>query len=210
MAKTRKLTPEARKLMLADLARVHEHGERREYEEAKKLALKVAGGLALAGIASAHVSWLLAITNDYLGEVEEAFRYISEAMRMDPMEPSIEKSFGIITDRIRRTLIDPDRDLADESTPRLHRMLVEAGKADELVHLAMARNLAEVGKGDEAMKLVEAVLLLSPACRDAWVAKAMLAKKLGLVEEAVAAEAEASSLDGGPVPLFGIPGQAVA
>ena len=102
MSKIRKLTPEARRLMLADLARVHEHGERREYEEAKKLALKVAGGLAFAGIASAHVSWLLAITSDYMGQVEEAFRHISEAMRMDPMEPNVEKSFGIITARIRR------------------------------------------------------------------------------------------------------------
>jgi tetratricopeptide (TPR) repeat protein len=210
LAKTRKLTPEARRLMLADIARVHEHGERREYAEAKKLALKVAGGLAVAGVASAHLSWLLAITCDYQGEVEEAFRYITEAMRMDPLEPNIEKSFGIITDRIRRTLIDPDRDLADRSTPRLHGMLVEAGKADELVHLALARHLAEVGKDAEAMKLIEAVLLLSPACRDAWVVKAMLAKKLGLVEDALAAEAEAAALDGGPVPLFGIPGQAVA
>jgi hypothetical protein len=210
VAKTRKLTPEARKLMLADLARVHEYGERREYAEAKNLALKVAGGLALAGVESAQVSWLLAITCDYQGQLEEGFRYITEAVRMDPLEPNIEKSFGIITDRIRRTLIDPDRDLTDESTPRLHGMLVEAGKADELVHLALARHLAEVGKGGEAMKLIEAVLLLSPCFRDAWVVKAMLAKKLGLVEESIAAEAEASALDGGPVPLFGIPGQAVA
>lgn len=210
MANTRKLTPETRRLMLADLARVHEHGERREYAEAKKLALKVAGGLSWAGVASAHVSWLLAITSDYLGEVEEAFRYITEAIRMDPLEPNIEKSFCIITDRIRRMLIDPDRDLADESTGRLHGMLVEGGKADELVHLAMARHLAEVGKEGDAMKLVEAVLLLSPACRDAWVVKATLAKKFGLLEEAVAAEAEASALNGGPMPVFGIPGKAVA
>jgi tetratricopeptide (TPR) repeat protein len=208
--KTRKLTPEARRLMLADLARVHEHGERREYAEAKNLALKVAGGLAMAGVESAHVSWLLAITCDYQGQMEEAFKFISEAMRMDPLEPNIEKSFCIIVDKLRRTLIDPDRDPADEATPKLHSMLVQSGKADELVHLAMARHLAEVGKGEEAMKLVDAVLLLSPACRDGWVVKTVLAKKMGLVEEAIAAEAEASALDGGPVPLFGIPGLAVA
>ena len=89
-------------------------------------------------------------------------------------------------------------------------MLVQAGRADELVHIAMARHLAEVGKGDDAMKLLDAVLLLSPACRDAWVARSMVAKKLGLIDEAVAAEAEAAACDGVPVPLFGIPGQAVA
>ena len=112
-----KLTPEARRLMMADIARVHEHGERREYAEAKALLERVLGGLAMAGVRSAHVLWLLAITNDYLGEVEEALRLITEAMAVDPMEPSIEKSFGIIADRIRRILIDPDRDLTDESTP---------------------------------------------------------------------------------------------
>jgi tetratricopeptide (TPR) repeat protein len=196
--------------MLADMQRVDELGQQRQYAEAKELALKVKAGLAWAGIASAHVEWLLAVLSDYLGEVERAFQHITEAMRMDTLEPNIEKSFGIITDRIRRMLIDPERDLADESTPRLHEMLVQAGKADELVHIAMARQLAEVGKGDDAMGLLDAVLLLSPACRDAWVVKAMLAKKLGLIDEAVAAETEAAACDGVPVPLFGIPGKAVA
>lgn len=207
-----KLTPEARRLMLADVAKVHEHGERREYAEAKAVAEKVLGGLAVAGVRSAHVLWLLAITNDYLGEVEEAFRLIMEAITVDPMEPNIEKSFTIITDRIRRVLIDSERDIADESTPRLHGMLVSAGKADELVHVAMARYLEAVGQGVEALKLLDAVLLLSPACRDAWVVKAIVAKNLGREEEALAAEAEAAALDGGglvPFP-FGIPAKAVA
>ena len=205
-----KLTPEARRLMMADIARVHEHGERREYAEAKALLERVLGGLAMAGVRSAHVLWLLAITNDYLGEVEEAFRLIAEAMAVDPMEPSIEKSFGIITDRIRRALIDPERDLTDESTPKLHDMLVRAGKADELVHIAMARYLDAVGKTEEGMKLLDAVLLLSPACRDAWVVKSMLARKMGMAEEAVAAEVEAAACDSAIVPVFGLPGLAVA
>ncbi|HJW74258.1 MAG TPA: hypothetical protein VJ787_01125 [Thermoleophilia bacterium] len=196
--------------MLADMNKVHEHGERREYAEAKKLALKVSGGLSWAGVQSGHVTWVLAVLSDYLGEEEEAFKFISEAMRMDPLEPSIQKSFDIITDRIRRMLIDPERDLADDSTPRLHGMLVAAGKADELVHIAMACHLEAVGRDNEAMKLLDAVLLLAPACRDAWVVKAMMAKKLGLIDEAMAAEVEASACDSGPVPLFAIPGKAVA
>jgi tetratricopeptide (TPR) repeat protein len=196
--------------MLADMQRVDELGRQQQYAEARELAMKVKGGLAWAGVRSAHVEWLLAVLSDYLAEPEQAYQHIMEAMQMDPVEPSIEKSFGIITDKLRRLLIDPEHDLTDESTPRLHAMLVEAGKADELVHIAMARHLAEVGKGDDAMKLLNAVLLLSPACRDAWAVKSMLAKKLGLIEEAATAEAEASACDGGTVPLFGIPGQAVA
>jgi tetratricopeptide (TPR) repeat protein len=205
-----KLTPEARRLMAADVARVHEHGERHEYAEGKALALKVRGGLDLAGVASPHVCWLLAVLCDDLGELEEAFNHITEATALDPLEPGITRSFGIITDRLRRALIDPERDPADESTPRLHGMLVQAGKADELAHIAMARHLAEVGKADEALALLDAVVLLAPGCRDAWVAKSTIAKNLGRHEEAAVARAQASALDGGPVPLFGIPGQAVA
>lgn len=196
--------------MLADMQRVDELGQQRQYAEAKELALKVKAGLAWAGVGSAHVEWLLAVLSDYLAESEQAFKHITEAMRMDPLEPSIEKSFGIITDKLRRTLIDPERDPADESTHRLHGLLVQAGCADELVHLAFARHLAEVGKGEEAMKVLDAVLVLSPACRDAWVVKAVVAKKFGFIDEAAAAEAEAAACDGVPVPLFGIPGQAVA
>jgi predicted Zn-dependent protease len=196
--------------MREEMGRVHDLVNQNQYGEAKKLAEKVAARCAYYGVQSAHAAWALAVVNDYAGEVEAAFKHISEAVRLDPLEPNIMRSFDIVVGHIRHILLDPDRDLADDSTPRLHAMLVEAGKADALVHLAMARHLAEVEKDGEAMKLVEAVLLLAPACRDAWVVKATLAKKLGLVDEAVAAEAEAAALDGGPLPLFGIPGLAVA
>lgn len=206
-----KLTPEARRLMAADVARVHEYGERHEYADGKALALKVRGGLDLAGVVSPHVCWLLAVLCDDLGELEEAFKYITEATALDPLEPGIAHSFSIITDRIRAALIDPEHDLADEATPRLHGLLVQANKADELVHIAMARHLAEVGKGDEALALLDAVVLLSPACRDAWVVRSIIAKNLGRHEEAAVAHAQAVACEGGgPVPLFGIPGKGVA
>lgn len=207
-----KLTPEARRLMVADVARVHEHGERREYAEGKALALKVRGGLDLAGVTSPHLCWLLAVLSNDLGELEEALKYITEATALDPLEPGIIRSFEVITNRIRQALIDPERDVADESTPRLHGMLVQAGKADELAHIAMARHLAEVGKGDDALALLDAVVLLSPTCRDAWVVKSIVAKNLGRDEEAAVAHAQAIACEGGgQVPfLFGALGQAVA
>lgn len=210
MPKNQKLTSEARRLMLADMQRADEFGRQHKFADGRELLLKVKAGLACAGVRSAHVEWLLAVFSDYLGEIEQAFRHIMEAMRVDPLEPSIEKSFGIITDKLRDMLIDPERDLADESTPHWYAMLGAAGKADELVHVAMARHLAGVGKEGEAMKLLNAILMLSPVCRDAWVVKSMLAKKMGLLEEAVAADAEAAACDGGAVPLFAVPGQAVA
>lgn len=210
MSKNRKVPAEKRAELREEMGRIHDLVNQKQYVEAKKLAEKVAAGCAFYGAQSAHVTWALAVVNDYLGEVEEAFRFISEAVRLDPLEPNIMRSFDIVTGHIRHILLSPDRDPADESTPRLHAMLVEAGEADEVVHLALVRHLGEVGKDAEAMKLVDAVVLLAPGCRDAWATKAMLAKNLGLLEDAIAAEAEAAALDGGPVPLFGIPGQAVA
>jgi predicted Zn-dependent protease len=206
----RKLSPELQKALRADIRKFHECMNERDYGAAKDAAAKAARGCASAGIQSAHAIWALAVANDCLGEVEVAFKLISEAAVMDPLDVNIEKSLSIIVARIRHILIDRNRDPADDSTPRLHALLVQGGMADELVHLAMARYLAAVGKAGEAMKFVEAVLLLSPTCRDAWVVKAELAKTLGLADEAVAAEAEASACDGGPVPLFGIAGKAVA
>jgi tetratricopeptide (TPR) repeat protein len=207
----RKLTPEMRRTMLADLARLHEHGERREYEEARKLAENITAGLARVGLGSAHISWVRAVLFDYLGELEQAFRLAMEAITLDPVEPNYEKSFCIIVDKLRRALLDPERDPADESTPRLHAMLVQAGKADDLVHVALARHLAEVGKGEEALTVLDAVVRLSPVCGDAWTVKAVIARDLGREEEALAAQAEAAACDGGgQVLLFGIPGQAVA
>lgn len=211
MPTKRNLTPEARRHLLDEMRRVDGLGQQQEYAEAKKLALNLYAALACAGLQSAHLTWLLAVFSDYLDEMDEAFHYILEAMAMDPLEPTIEKSFGIVTEKLRRLLLDPDRDPSDESTPRLHGMLVRAGKADDLVHLALARHLEAVGKAEEALRVLDAVLLLSPGCRDAWVAKAGLAKLMGRGEVALEAEAEAVALDGtAPVPLFGVSGKAVA
>lgn len=204
-----KLTSEVRRMMLADMRRAHELVNERDYSEAKKVVEKVAAGLAWANARSAHVIWALAVVNDYLGDLGEALKHIMEAIRMDPLEPAITRSFDIITDKLRHALIDAERDPSDETTPGLYAVLVQADRADDMVHVAMARHLDAVGKAAEAMKLLDAVVLLSPACRDAWLLKAAVARNLGLVEEAVAAEVEAVACDG-EAPLFGIPGKAVA
>jgi hypothetical protein len=204
------LAPEARKALLADMGKVHGMVERQQYDEAKKLAENVAARCYRAGVSSAHVSWALAVIADYQGDAEGAFKNVMEAVQMDPLEPNIVRSFDIITDRLRAALLDPERDVAEEFTARLHAMLVQAGKADDLAHVAMARHLAATGKDGEAMKLLDAVTTLFPSCRDAWVAKASVAKKLGLTDDALAAEMAASSCDGNAAPMFAISGRAEA
>lgn len=210
LPKPRKLAPETRRLMLLDMQRAQELVNAGNHAEAKGIVENVAAGLAWAGVTSASVLWARAVVADYLGDGDSAFKFIMEASGMDPLDPAIARSFDIISEKLRRTLLASDNDPTDEAVARIYGMLVEAGKADDLCHVAMARHLAAVGKDDEAAKLVEAVVLLAPACRDAWLMKATLATKLGRVEDAVMAEAEAAALDGGPVSLFGMPGKAVA
>jgi hypothetical protein len=101
-------------------------------------------------------------------------------------------------------LADPERDAADESTPRLYELLLGAGEADVPSHLAMARWLIAAGRRDEARRILEAVTLLAPASRDAWLAKGALALASGDEEEAVRCDAQASALSSTAVP-FAIP-----
>jgi hypothetical protein len=68
----------------------------------------------------------------------------------------------------------------------------------------MARWLAAAGKRDEARRILEAVTLLAPASRDAWLARGALARVMGDAAEAVRCEAQASALSSTPVP-FAIP-----
>jgi hypothetical protein len=133
-----------------------------------------------------------------------AFTTISESIAKDPLNPAAQRSFDIIAGHIREALANPERPADDPSTPRLYRLLLEAGEADVASHLAMARHLAHAGDREAAMRLVDAVTLLAPASRDAWVQKAGLAHSMGDEATARECEAQAAALETSHVP-FGIP-----
>jgi tetratricopeptide (TPR) repeat protein len=184
--------------------RAQEHLDRGEHREARDAFTEVRARACKLGLDSAYLSWGVAVTSDYLGELDVAFTTISESIAKDPLNPAAQRSFDIIAGHIRESLANPSRSPDDPSTPRLYRLLLEAGEADVACHLAMARHLAHAGEPEAAMRVVDAVTLLAPASRDAWVQKAALARAAG--DEALARECEsqAAALATTSVP-FGIP-----
>jgi tetratricopeptide (TPR) repeat protein len=195
------LSIKTRTAMVASLHKAHGLVERQEYQAAKDLLTSVSRDAAFAGVESADLLWGLAIVSDYLGELDDAFVYITKAIRRDPLSPSIENSFGIICSRIRAALSDVNRDPADATTPKYFRMLVQAGKCDETSHLAMARHLDHGGKPEEALRILEALNVIAPTFREGWELKAKVLGKLGR-SGAMEAEAEAEFCASGPEPLF--------
>jgi tetratricopeptide (TPR) repeat protein len=166
------------------------------FDEARAAYLKLRGDCARAGIKSAHVAWGLAVTCDGLGEFETAMGHIREALEIDPLAIPYQRSFDVIVERLRKTLGDDTRDPGDPSTPRLYQMLVQAGEGDVNSHLAMARYHHHTGDNRAALKLLDAVTTLAPACRQAWAYKAVVARSAGDFQSASEAEIEAAALEG--------------
>jgi tetratricopeptide (TPR) repeat protein len=188
-----------------DAERAQELLDQNQHREARDLFGEVRARAKRLGLASAHLDWGFAVASDYLGETEMAFEGIREAVTKDPFNPMVQRSFDIIAGRLRAALADAARAPEDASTPRLYRLLLAAGEADVSCHVAMARHLAHAGDAREAMRLLDAVTLLAPASRDAWLQKAALARAAGDAALAAECDAQAAALATADVP-FGIPG----
>jgi len=194
--------------ILGGLSEAQDLMDARDYEKARDLLLEVEVDIQRASIRSAHVHWLLGITLDNLGDLPMALSHIEKAIELDPLAVPFHRSFDIVTNRIRASLVAPERDPGDESTPRLYELLVRSGEADTGCHVAMARHHLHAGELDEAMRLLVAVTTLDPLHHEAWVLTAALARKAGDAELAERAEIEAAATSGkAPVP-FAIKGVA--
>jgi hypothetical protein len=68
----------------------------------------------------------------------------------------------------------------------------------------MARHLAATNRPRDALRILDAVTLLSPVSRDAWLQKASVARALGDAELVLRCEAEAAAIEGADIP-FGVP-----
>jgi len=176
----------------------------RDWAAARDAFTAIRARVAKLGVESSYVIWGLAVALDNLGEIDMAFEAVSEAVQKDPMNPACHHSFDVIAGRLRAALCDAARTPDDPSTPRLYALLQRAGEADVPSHLAMARHHAHAGKHEQAMRLLDAVTLLSPVSRDAWLQKAALARALGAEVLAASCDAEAAVIAGSDVP-FGVP-----
>jgi hypothetical protein len=178
--------------------------DEREWQGAREAFTALRARVAKLGLRSGYVCWGLAVALDNLGEPEMAFEAVCEAVNADPMNPAAQHSFDVIAGRIRAALADPERAPDDPSTPRLYALLQGAGEADVPSHLAMARHLVHAGKPAEAMAILDAVTLLSPVSRDAWLQRAALARTLGDEPLAATCEAQAAGIAASDAP-FGVP-----
>jgi hypothetical protein len=175
------------------------------YAEARDAFAAARAQARKLGLDSAYLSWGLALALDMNQETEAAFTTIQEAIAQDPLNPSSQGSFDAIAWKLRNAIGDPALPAEDPAIPRIYRLLLDAGEADVPAHLAMARHLAAQGDRAGAMRLLDAVTLLAPSSRDAWLEKAALARSLEDAELATECDAQAAAL-ASPGVAFGIPG----
>ncbi|MFT3912629.1 MAG: hypothetical protein QM704_00675 [Anaeromyxobacteraceae bacterium] len=181
----------------------------RRYAEAREAFTTARARARKLGLDSAYLAWGLAVALDMTEETEMAFKVIAESVAMDPLNPAAQHSFDTIAWKLRATLEDPDRAAGDPSTPRIYALLLEAGEADVAAHVAMARHLDATGDTAGALRLLDSVTRLAPVSRDAWAARARVARAAG--DEALAAECDAqvAALGTARIP-FAIPGERAA
>ena len=181
--------------------------ERQEVTEARDVLLQARTDWERAGGESGFLSWRLAVVFDLLKEYEVSFKYAQDAILQDPLAPPFRSSFGIAARALRKAILEsPGQPGAAEFVPRMYDLLVHAGEGDDAVHVAMARHLHGLGEHQRALKLVNAVTLLSPGEAEAWLLRAAICRALGDEQAAREADVEAAAV-GEPAPvMFSVPG----
>lgn len=182
------------KQLLTEMSRAKELVEEEDFAGARDSYARLRQRCQRLGLRSAHVAWRLAAVCDALGDFEAALSYAREATELDPLALPYQRSYDLVIDRIRQALGDERRATDDPTTPRLYELLSRAGEGDARSHLAMARFLRHGGDALAAMRLLDAVTIVAPAFRPAWVEKAQVARLLGRNDDAARAEIEAAAL----------------
>jgi tetratricopeptide (TPR) repeat protein len=195
--------------IIEQLEQADQLAEHHEHAEAREVLLAAQAECKRAGIESGFVSWRLSVAFDILEEYEVAFKYVQEALRLDPFAPPFRSSFGIIVGRMRKAIVAAEPGTADFVEP-LYKLLVRAGEGTDAVHVAMARDFNARGESELALRLIDAVTVLSPGCRDAWLARAAICRTMGDGNAARAADIEAAALAERPKTMFAVPGPAAA
>lgn len=197
---------EKRKLeaILEAVERADGHAERQELVEAREILVQARTDCERAGIESGFLLWRLCVVFDLMKEHELAFKYAQEALRQDPLAPPFRNSFAIVAKKMRAAILDAEG--APDWVPRFYDLLVHACEASDAVHVSMGRWLHAQGQHERALKLVNAVTLLSPGCADAWTLRGAICRSLGDEQAAREAEIEAAAVAGPAPPPFAVPG----
>lgn len=179
--------------------------EEQQHEAALKLLDDIQREAARVHIQSAYLHWLKAILLDTapppLTKHDEALREIQAAIALDPLSIPFRNSRRAILHNLKALMADSQRGTTD--VPRLWALLVEAGDADDGVHLALARHHVAIGAPKEALNVLIALTTLSPSNSEAWLMRVEIAAKLAGSDPAVS-RAEAAAA-GSPCQPFGVP-----
>lgn len=173
-----------------ELDRIRELAEKDAWPEARELLVKVRRHLEHLGVTSAYVLWLSAVAADKTEQREDAVGFVVSARELDPFDPSYVRSERVIFDNIRAALNEQAAHDDDRSL-RLYELLLAHGQADNTSHLSAARCHLAAGNLEAASRIADALVLLSPACAEAWRLKATLARRSG--NEVLAGELDATA-----------------
>lgn len=117
------------------------------------------------------------------------FELVQEAVERDPLAPGLQVAFEHVANGLRASLARAQ--LGDPSVPRMYDLLQAQGESDLGSHLAMVRWLVAARHLEQAEALAGALVLTTPASREAWVARADVAAARGRADEAALFRAEA-------------------
>jgi predicted Zn-dependent protease len=184
--------------MRSELLHARELLDEEDHSAAKAVLLNLRAQCLRAGTPSAHVAWSLAAACDGLGEYAEALDHAREALRLDPLSLPYLRTHDSIVTHVREALGREARRANDPTTPRLYELLLASGEGDARSHMAMARWHLHRGEDEAAARILEAVVLLSPAVAEAWTLLAHAWRTAGNEARALEAEAEASAREHGP------------
>ena len=167
--------------------------ERKVWDEAQEKFTEVHEEARGLGIESPYLLWARSLIAEQLGEVEASFNFVSAAVALDPMHPTLTNRFAEASAALRRQLLASSR-TPDEHEPRvMYAALLRAGEADAACHVAMARAYLRDGELEAAWTLLDSTTLLEPTRVEAWELKREVS--LRREDPATTAEAEARLAD---------------
>lgn len=185
MTKPSRLSPSRGEHLRAKLKHANDISRKGEHDAALGIVAEVEEELSSLGVVSAFALWATAVVNDHAGRLLEALGYVLRALEADPAMVPGEQSLHVIVARCREAVVDGDGPAEDRLA--LCRALAENSLDDDYVREALAELLLERGEAAEALRVAQALTVLSPRSASAWKVVHSAAKALG--DEKLATEA---------------------
>ena len=171
------------------MANIGRLNQERRFDEALEATKEAEAACIASGVtASPFLLWSMAAAHDNVGNLLEGLVYILKAVRLDPVDYSINHSLDLVAGRVRSRLLGFEW---DDEAAEMYRRLGEEELTDDALRVAFAAYLLGNEKYVEALRVAQAVALLNPRNAKAWCIIESAAVKLG--DTSLAVEAANSS-----------------